>query len=125
MTRFQDYLCALENRVLIPWAEALGRVELVPVRNGKLARTRFGKTVRTSFVSDKSLAIDYYGLFKKSSSLVEELRSLSGKQVRMIEATTIHFAAISIEQVAKLSPELVAYFPIFKEELLRIRGFMG
>ena len=45
MTNFKEYMNDLELRVLVPWSLILGRTELVPVLNGKLAKTRFGVRV--------------------------------------------------------------------------------
>ncbi len=120
---FDAYLRAFEERVVLRGLSVLGRTELVPMRNGRLVRTLFGRHVGVLFSYPDPVAIDYYGLYKKSSAVMEEMKALRGRQVRMIEAVVVHFASIRIEQVALVEPGLVAGFPAFKERLLRLRGF--
>jgi len=123
MIAFKEYMRGLEVGFLVRFSHVLGKVEFVPVREGRLANTYFGKRVGKKFQSDKVVAIDYYGLYKKSTGLLEEIASMRGKQVRMIEATVVHFASIRIESVLALAPAQVAGFVEFKNMLLEMRGF--
>ena len=105
----------------------LGRREVLPVRPGKLTRSHFGAKMGTSFQSPVSFAIDYYGLLKRSTMLFAEIQwmqdELRGRQVKAMESVVIHFASVRIEDIARLTPELVGGFPTFKKTVLDARGF--
>lgn len=126
---FHDYMAELEVRVLATavGSNLLGRRETLPVRPGRLARTGFGMKMGMVFESHVSFAVDYYGHLKRSSALLKEIEwlreQLAGRQVKTLECLVVHFAAVRIEHVAKLSPELVSGYPMFKKEVLEARGF--
>lgn len=129
MNSFARYIANLEERVILEGAKqgCLGKVEKVPVRNGKLSRSDFGKLVGVRLQKEEVYVVDYYGLMKKSDgfwNLVSRTREqYSGKQVKSVDALVVHFASIRIEKVAALAPDLVAGFPSFKKAVLDARGF--
>ncbi len=122
--RFKDYLTEFEEKVIVQGVEKniLGRPEMVAVRNGKLSKTPYGRLVGGVISTDVLMAIDYYGLTKKSLGFSAIVRDIDG-QVRILESQVVHFASIRIENVAELATELVAEFPAFKHKLLKERGF--
>ena len=107
----------------------LGKQKMVPVRKGKLSRTAFGKAVGDVINSHAVIVIDYYGHMKKSIGFIrnveEQIKKHEGMQVRMVESMVVHVASIKIEQLVKLTedPQLVAFFPLFKADILKLRGF--
>lgn len=117
---FEQYLDKFEKKVIIPGIEKglFGRSMMISTRKGKLDSTIFGKTVGTVLDCKEHIAVDYYGLIKKSSSLIEE--GLSNKMVR---ASIVHFASIKIEYISDLASSLVIDFPAFKKTLIELRGF--
>ena len=114
----EDVLCMLQ---------ALAIMKMIPVRPGKLAKTKFGALVGSVFDYAPPLVIDYYGFLKRSTGLIEkvdEMRAkLVGRQLRMVKAPVVHFASVRMEDVAIRAPELVAGFPDFKKTILDARGF--
>jgi hypothetical protein len=131
MDWFADYLEKFERDVVIRGISRgdLGKTELVPVRIGKLAKTRFGKLVGAKSDSWQAFAIDYYGLLKPSlgfeKSVAEKAEQLGNRQLKKMEVVVVHFAAIRIEDVAKIGEDeaITAGFPRFKERILKERGF--
>lgn len=123
--KFSQYMTLFEERVLI---RMRGKQELVPARPGRLARSGFGRKVGCFFESDRPVVINYYGHFKKSVSFVEvegQVRDQYGGQIRMISGEVVHFASVRIEDVARLAPDLVKWFPHFKTKVLKLRGFLN
>lgn len=131
MEWFAEYLEKFERDVVIRGVsnELIGKVELVPVRMGKLSKTRFGQLIGPVCDSYQRFAIDYYGFLKQSVGFQEEVASktdkLGSRQLKKMEAVVVHFAAIRIEDVAKIgeNESITAGFPRFKETVLRERGF--
>ncbi len=123
---FLKYLREFEDAVVCQGVlhGLLGKKELACTRAGKLTKTFFGTMMGNVLASDDFLAVDYYGLLKKSSGFIDALNNRDGgAQVRMVEATVVHFPSIKIEHIAALAPNLVQSFPAFKQEVLRLRGF--
>jgi len=122
---FESYMTLFEREVVADGVtlRVLGRPELVPVRNGRLSRTMFGRVLGARVRSDEQFALDYYGLLKKSTGLIQQVETVTGMQIKMIETTVVHFASIRIEAVASLAPNLVKEFPIFKGLVLQWRRF--
>jgi hypothetical protein len=127
---FYRYMDDLESKVISEGARKgmLGKAEKVSIRNGRLASRRFGRIMRVKALSlPLAMAIDYYGLMKKSDgfwAMVSALRDqFKGQQLKSVEALVVHFAALRIETVAELAPHLVADFPTFKKQVLMARGF--
>ena len=128
---FQNAIMDFERAIVIPGLVqgVIGKVEMVPVRKGKLASTDFGKIVGLEVFSDVPLAIDYYGYTKKSAGFFELSKRVRAdypkKQVKMVEATVVHFASLRIEDIASIcsASEVIAEFPRLKGEVLLRRGF--
>jgi len=130
LARFREYMRDFEILVVEQAVghEVLGRVDMIPVRPGRLTHTRFGATMGRIIDSGVQFAVDYYGLLKRSSALQEEIelvtKQLTGRQLKLIECTVVHFASIRIEHVARFQLGLVSEFPLFKRAILKARGFL-
>ena len=125
---FRSYLRKFEHDVIAAGVEKglLGKDKLVPLRNGKLARSKFGKLIGVRIDSEIVFAVDYYGHMKKSRGLVNTANDTSAEkegQVRLLEAPVVHFASIKIEDIASLDVNMIALFPTFKQKMLIERGF--
>ena len=124
--KFKTYLEKFETEVVIHGIESgkFGKEMMIPIRQGKLDNTDFGKKLGTVFICTTPAAIDYYGFIKKSSGFVSKLdASNSEMQIKAIRAPMVHFASIKIEYVSDLSSDLVEGFPDFKKSLVQLRGF--
>jgi len=124
-TDFRKYLGRFEEEVMLSGVRkgVLGQLELVAVRDGRLTASSFGKIIGTTVGTDLVLALDYYGLIKKSAGFKAKIKKMKGKQVRLASAHVVHFASIKVEDVLDLSSALVGDFPKFKQEVLKARGF--
>lgn len=126
---FALYRQMFENQVVAKGVltGCLGANSKVSLRPGKLSVLHFGKLMGLVFDSQISCAIDYYGHVKKSSALLQQIeeigRSMPYAQVKMVQVVLVHFSSIRIEKVARLAPDLVAEFPLFKKTILDARGF--
>ena len=122
---FKNYLEMFEKQVVVKGIECglLGKNMMVPIRNGRLATTEFGKMLGSTFLYDDPAAIDYYGFIKKSSGMVSKYAESSIMQVSAVRAPIVHFASIKVENVSDLSSELVKDFPEFKKVLVALRNF--
>lgn len=124
---FKKYQSDFEAKLISKPLQALAKEELVAVRPGKMAKSKFAMMLGNTFNLGEPVAIDYYGHFKKSTGLLKWVvvfrKEHMGTQVRMVTAKVIHFASIKIEHVADFAPELVAGFPQFKDMILKMRGF--
>lgn len=125
MSDLLDYMKEFELRVVGPGLckGIFGRREFVSVRRGKLASTLYGRVLGNQAESNQLFAIVYYGHIKKSRGLVLDLQQIVGRQIKMAETLVVHFGSIRIEDVAVLAPDLIGYFPKFKEQILSLRGF--
>jgi len=126
--KFSEYLAKFEKQVVEKGvAEGLfSKIEYAPVRPGRLHKTQFGNKIGSSFVAAVPVVIDYYGLWKKSTGflkLASEMSAENKGQIKSLPVVVVHFASIRIETVAKLSPDLIAEFPKFKNDILTARGF--
>ena len=105
----------------------LGRRKMVPAYPGKLAKRKIGRTLGGEIDSEDVVVIDYYGYMKKSrgfSRMLDEVRGdNAGKQLKMIEAPTVHFNSVRLEVIAKIDADLVAGFGDFKKLVLDAREF--
>lgn len=99
----------------------------VSIVKPRLACTAFAKKMGLVSNSYKLFAIDYYGYLKKSKGFIESFhknRSLmKKKQLKSAGAVVIHFAAIKMEDVAKINSDMLKDFPRFKQIILQHRGF--
>jgi hypothetical protein len=128
MESFEKYKTLFEEAVAEGvYKGLLGSVKSVPVSPGKLSRRTIGTVLGEIIEVDTALVIDYYGYMKKSkgfNDLVGEvIESLSGRQVKMIEAPVVHFNAVRLEVLAKIAPDLVSGFGDFKKAVLDAREF--
>jgi hypothetical protein len=121
---FKKYLKQFEIWIVVAGVRTgvFGQKEVIPARRGKLADTPFGRTIGLKFDSELPLAIDYYGHMKKSTGFFEMIAEVD-TQVRMIECPVVHFASIKLDDIVELSSTLISDFPVFKREMLRLRGF--
>jgi hypothetical protein len=119
---FEDYLSAFEQEVIVEGIlrGILGQIGDIPVKPTRLAETSFGSKLGIQFPAETVCAIDYYGYFKKSSSLMNLSNESSRTSHRGI---VVHFASVRTQHVIKLAPMLVSQFPDFKDEVLKLRGF--
>jgi hypothetical protein len=122
LTPFQRYLLRFEKNVVIKGVEIglFTKTLKVPVKKGKLDRTRFGLIIGSVFEHELPIVIDYYGLLKKSTGL---LKLGSTTKLRRVEATAVHFPSIRMNTIIELSPDLARGFSRFKRKLVNLRGF--
>jgi len=125
--KFAAYMKSFEESVIIKGFESgiFDKKGMVPYKKGKLHNTDYGKAIGIWFAYDKSLAVDYYGLVKKSDGLCHEFDSLvkKGIHVTSMKSPLVFFASVKIETVQELCSDLVADFPAFKAHLIQLRGF--
>jgi len=122
---FDSYMTLFESDVIEVGIKRglFSRQEFVPMRDGRLSRTMFGRVLGTRVRSSHPFAVDYYGLMKKSTGLLAQVGMATGVQVKMVETVVVHFASVRIESIAFLAPKLVQDFPIFKQLVLQWRRF--
>jgi len=126
---FLEYRQLFENKVVAGGVQlgCLGMMGKVSTRIGRLSAQSFGKLMGLVFESQVSCAVDYYGHIKKSTALLDQIsrvgRVLPNVQIKMIPTVLVHFSSIRIEKIARLAPDLVAGFPLFKKTILDARGF--
>lgn len=125
--QFKKYQLNFERKLISNGLQALAKPEMVAIRPGVMAKSKFAVLMGHAIRTDVPAAIDYYGHFKKSTgffSVMEEFqRDHPGSQVRMMRARVVHFASIRVEDLFNFAPELVSGFPEFKLMLLKARGF--
>jgi hypothetical protein len=119
------YLADFESKVILPGLEQklFGRQIKVQVKGGKLRNSDFGKFVGIEFEHKRAVAIDYYGLVKKSTGFERKLKQYEDLDVKAARIPVVHFAAVKIEHITDLAPELLAGFAAFKKHLVKLRGF--
>ena len=120
---FLIYMGEFERRILIEgWRRGFWGVwDSVTVRPGRLARQDIGRFLGTRFTSDHILAIDYYGLTKKSTRFMSMAADLGTHSFKTINAPVIHFASVKLEHILELAPDLVPKFAEFKESIKFVR----
>lgn len=96
---------------------------MVPVKNGKLDNSNFGKFLGNRFIYNRVMVIDYYGLLKKSGAFIDKYKSYTEVEVKRLKSGIIHFASIKIEDITNLDKSLAVDFPAFKNYLVHLRGF--
>lgn len=126
MITAEKYLGLFEKNIVITGVEK-GLINcnevMVPVKDGKLDSTPFGKFLGNRFEYDKPLVIDYYGLIKKSGGFIDKYNSYTDVEVRRLKSSIVHFASIKIEDIVNLDKDLAVDFPGFKKYLVALRGF--
>lgn len=126
---FQKYLNKFEVDAVAVGVRRglLGKEDGVSVRRGKLSAKTFGQNLGPVIDIDDILVIDYYGFQKKSRGFFQRVyamqRHLPDKQIKNVRAPVVHFGAIKIETLAKVTSdiELLGYFPMFKEQIVKMR----
>lgn len=123
-----EYLKKFEQMISVGVSnKTFEKSELISVRGSKLGKTRFGILIGFTIDSDMEFVIDYYGYFKRSRGFASRIKFLKKevptRQIKAIETITVHFASIRMEQIAYLSPSMLAAFPEFKRFILEKRGF--
>lgn len=120
----EDYLLEFEKCVILKGVKQgiIGAPTMVPTRPGKLAKTKFGRKLGEVILSSDVLSVDYYGHIRKSIGFIKTV-SEAKEQLRMMEAIMVHFAALKVEDIDKIAPEMCAGFASFKKKLLVARGF--
>jgi hypothetical protein len=124
-TEFKEYLSEFETKVMIAGVRSgmFKGTFNVSVRPGKLDSTDFGKLIGTVIPSvDTPLALDYYGLIKKSKGFFEVFPK-DDESLVVVRTPIVHFPAIKIDMIIELCRELVFDFTHFKHQLIRYRGF--
>lgn len=96
----------------------LGKIQLVSIRPCKQAKTDFANYIGTEFIYPIPLAIDYYGLIRKSNACVK-VPILDGMQ----ELTVVYFASIKVNHINFLCRDLLVDFVDFKEDVIKLRRF--
>ena len=126
MITAEKYLELFEKNIVIPGVES-GVLEvndvMVPVKDGKLDDTPFGKFLGNSFEYKSVLSIDWYGLLKKSTGFRIKCESYTDVEVKRLRSGIVHFASIKIEDIAKINKTMVTEFPGFKSYLVSLRAF--
>ena len=128
---FLRYLSVFETEFIPKGIKSgvFGKSWLISIRPGRLSKTRYGMLLGDYINSEISFAIDYYGYIKKSNGLLnvinEKLLAIKGRQLKKVQSTMIHFAAIKIEDITEITkdPFIITKFPEFKKVLLMNRGY--
>ena len=122
---FKEYLYAFEKSIMIPGVErdVFTKEGKVAVKECKLCNTPFGEFVGTVLEYNRPMAIDYYGLIKKSTGMMDIVNGYKNIEIKSIIVPIIHFASIKHEHISSLSPELLSMFTEFKDHLVQLRGF--
>ena len=127
MTDFVKYMNMIEQRMLIPGMlkGLYTRRIKAPIRSQKLQSTKFGEFVGPIFDTSAVMVIDYYGLLKKSTGLMERVGELErqGFEIKSATVPVAFFSEVKLEQLSEFSPALVPSFLEFKEHLVKLRGF--
>jgi len=117
-----DYLRDFENKVIIRgYQEGMIPAESVwiPSRIGSLARTKFGRAIKTRFIFPGSLVIEYYGLKKKSLHFMSEAVDCAGSVGMIVDM--VKFSNITEKHIKTLAPSMLSEFPDFKAALIKLR----
>lgn len=127
MYEVKEYLNLFEKNIVIAGVDSgvlkLGSQVMVPVKDGRLDNTEFGKFIGNSFDYAPVLVIDYYGLLKKSAGFKSKEESYQDVEVKRLKSNVIYFASIKIEDIVNLDKSLAVDFPGFKKYLVDLRGF--
>lgn len=124
---FAIYLERFESDIIVAGFEQgifKGKKRMVPLKDGKLDSSKFGKFLGNRFDYKTPMAIDYYGLIKKSTGFENKITDM-GKdiQIKALEILVIHFASIKMEAISQLNNNLIVDFPRFKKFLVELRAF--
>jgi len=125
MNHHKEYLDSFEKRVIIQglYEGKLGKLGMITIRECKLSNTQFGKFVGTSLEYSVPMAIDYYGLIKKSTGVLKVVDGYKNVEIKSILIPVVYFASIRHEDIMDLANDLLNDFPLFKKFLIELRGF--
>jgi hypothetical protein len=130
MTNMDNLLVKVEKRIILEGIRkeliSVQEGKVVPLREGKLSSTEFGKFLGKSFDCFDLLAINYYGHFKLSNGIDHAVASVNGifPGVRSILAGIVHFNSIRTEaarEIAGDDKDLFIDYVEFKKYLLDLR----
>jgi hypothetical protein len=118
---FFKYSIEFEKRVIIEGLKQglFGKEVQVPLKPNKLYTSPLAKKIGTRFNYDRPAVIEYYGVQKRSFGFMEA--AVNRNYMPTILAVVVHFNAIKNEHIVQLAPDLLPYFPFFKQEIVKIR----
>lgn len=114
--KFFDYMYLLEQTMISKpdiWKNAE-----VSRKACSLSKKQFGQLIGNSIDTELNVVIDYFGLLKKSKGFL--LKAKLNRSSNVINTRILYFQSIKIEN---LPPELISYFPQFKQTIISIRKF--
>jgi len=126
MITAEKYLDLFEKNIVMAGIENKlieAKDVMVPVKDGRLDITPFGKFLSNWFDYNSVVVIDYYGLLKKSKGFLDKCASYDDVEIRRLRSPIVHFASIKIEDIVNLDPDLAVDFVGFKKYLVALRGF--
>ena len=105
MITADKYLGLFEKNIIIAGIEnkmlKINKV-MVPVKDGRLDNTNFGKFLGNRLDYDCVLVIDYYGFLKKSTGFINEYNKYTEVEISRLKSNIIHFASIKIENIVNI-----------------------
>ena len=123
---FLDYMKSFEQKICSSLFSCC-RNDRVFFNRQQLEFTVFGWVIgQRAIPTDDVFAVNYYGLLRRTEGFFifrDMVRQDQPGQVRFIECPVVNFSSVKIEDIAAINPKLVANFPLFKQHLLRLRGF--
>ena len=122
---YKKYLDSFEKQIVIVGVERklFGKEGMAPLKECKLSSTQFGRFVGSRINCPIPMAIDYYGMIKKSSGLIDVVNNYHGLEIKSILVKVAYFASIKNEHINELAPELLENYPLFKKFMIELRGF--
>lgn len=129
LQELQNYLKELEQKVILQGYSKgyFGKIRAISVKDGKLNDSSFGEAIGNVLDSDDPVAIDYYGLIKRSRGFYERLKSIEGGdgflKIKSLNIPVIHFASIKMAHITEFAPELINNFHKIKTKIVSLRGF--
>lgn len=100
---------------------------IIPLRrkNKKLNNSDFAEFIGDKFDFDELFAFNYYGLVKLSTGTIKIVKQniTIFPNLRTIKSRVLHFNSIKTYHIKKLAPDLLSYFPEFKQFLVDLRSF--
>jgi hypothetical protein len=128
---FLKYLNKFESEVICVGVKQniIGKDTQVNVREGKLACSKYAKSLGSRVNSEEPFVIDYYGYLKRSNGFIsllqEEKDAIQNRQIKSIKTRVVFFASLKIEEIAEITSNqyLKGGFSEFKNQILHWRGF--
>lgn len=127
MEQFAQYLKDFEICIAECVSKKIvGHVEKITTKPNALASQPFGQLMGDQIDSEVAFTLDYYGYLKhsKGQSMMIAKALAHSPPDRFIMSTTVHFAALRIEDIVACMPEaMISYYVKFKSYILQARGF--